>query len=663
MKHEGKLSSATRADWKKKLDEKIYSSVIAKRFRRFANWLYSLLINGFFGKIFTAYSAEEELFFHSRIVRAFSNGKRSRRVAADVRSGMARAFENSRILTALSNLSASLIHRKLKTYGAFLLSLGAYGIVSYIIRVYVFVRGGEDFSIVLTCFVFLLLAFPMMASRETFAAAAQKSRIMSVLLFEWLGIPRDSFVTERVFPKRYSFVTALGMIFGALTYFVHPIYYVLIAFLLLSIALVFSYPEIGVLGLIALVPLSALFSHPSAALFGAVIVTGAGYCIKLMRGKRVAKLNLVDFAILAFAFIVLLGGVFSAGGSASFVSAALYFALIMGYFLTVNLIRTKEWIRRCIATFLLFASLSAVLGVMQIFTGSMDASWLDTERFADIGVRITATFDNPNVYATYLLLALPFVPAMFLRKEPSARKVPLTICLVLFTVCLVETWSRGAWLGALAALVLFFLIYSRRSLPYLLVGGALLPVGTLLLPDSIISRFVSIGSASDSSSIYRISAWRGVGRMLGENWLGGIGVGEAAFSAVYPAFSYAGIEGIRHTHNLYLQILSETGIAGLAVFVIVIVLFVQNCFEYIYKMRNQGETLVVVAGLVAVVASLIMGLTDHIWYNYRVFLMFWMIIGLVNAYIRIGLAEFSRSNDYATNTLYSVNFDLNVDNL
>ena len=71
----------------------------------------------------------------------------------------------------------------------------------------------------------------------------------------------------------------------------------------------------------------------------------------------------------------------------------------------------------------------------------------------------------------------------------------------------------------------------------------------------------------------------------------------------------------------------------------------------------------VIAGLVAVIASLIMGLTDHIWYSYRVFLMFWLVIGLVNAYIRIGLSEFGRSNNYETNTLYSVNFDLNVDNL
>lgn len=663
MKHEGKLRSTSRAEWRGMLDEKIYSSVIAKRFRRFANWLYSLLINGFFGKIFTAYSAEEQLFFDSRFARLLGGGKRGRRVATDVRAHIARAFENSRILTALSNLVASLIHRKLKTYGAFLLSLGAYGIVSYIIRVYVLVRGGEDLSVVVTCFVFLLLAFPMMASRDTFAAAAQKSQIMSALLFEWLGIPRDSFAAERTFPKRYSFVTALGMILGALTYFVHPIYYVLIAFLLLAVALIFSYPEIGVLGLIALVPLSALFSHPSVVLLGAVIVTGIGYFIKLLRGKRVAKLNLMDFAVFVFAVILLIGGIFSAGGMMSFASASLYFVLLMGYFLTVNLIRTKEWVRRCVATLLLFATLSAVLGVVQIFTGGMDASWLDTEMFSNISVRITATFDNPNVYATYLLLVLPFVFAVFLRKEPQARRVPLTACLILLVVCLAETWSRGAWLGALVALVLFFLIYSRRSLPYLLFGGALLPISTLLLPDSMISRFVSIGSASDTSSMYRISAWRGVVKMLGENWLGGIGVGEAAFSAVYPVFSYAGIEGIRHTHNLYLQLLSEMGIAGLAVFVIVMILFVQNCFEFIYKMRNQGEATVVIAGLVAVIASLIMGLTDHIWYSYRVFLMFWLVIGLVNAYIRIGLSEFGRSNNYETNTLYSVNFDLNVDNL
>ena len=46
MKREGRLHPEDRVEWKENLNEKVYSSVIAKRFRRFINWLYSLLING-----------------------------------------------------------------------------------------------------------------------------------------------------------------------------------------------------------------------------------------------------------------------------------------------------------------------------------------------------------------------------------------------------------------------------------------------------------------------------------------------------------------------------------------------------------------------------------------------------------------------------------------
>ena len=663
MKHNGTPRSTQLGEGKQSLNDKIYSSLLAKRFRRFVNWLYSLLINGFFGKIFTAYSAEEELFFNSRIYRVFSGANRVRRVASDVKSRMARLFESSRILKGLGNLTASLIHRRVKTYGAFLLALGGYGLVTHLVRVLILAMASIDLSVILTCLGFVLFGMIMLASQETFAEAAQKSRLMRVILFDWLGIPRDTFLTKQTFPKRYKSVVAFGMLLGALTFFVHPAYYILAALVLLAVALIFGFPEIGVLGMVALVPLSSLFSHPSIVLLTVVLLTGISYYIKVIRGKRVFKLNLIDAAIFMFAVILLLSGVFSAGGTASTLSALLYFALLMGYFLTVNLIRTKDWVRRCVGTFLIFAALISVVGVAQFFTGTVNVSWVDIKIFSDIGVRITATFDNPNVYASYLLLVIPFVSTFLLRRGTSTPKIPSLICLILLGWCLVETWSRGAWLGAIAAFVLFLLIYSRHSVAYLLLGGALLPTVVWVLPNAVVSRFVSIGSASDSSSLYRISAWRGVGQMLKENWLGGIGVGESAFSTVYPAFSYAGIEGIHHTHNLYLQIFSETGIVGLLVFVFVLILFVQNCFEFIYKTRNRGEKTVVIAGMTAIAASLVMGLTDHIWYSYRVFLMFWVVIGIVNAYIRIGLAELKRFDHYENNSFYSVDFDLNVDNL
>ena len=662
MKREGRLHPENRVEWKETWNEKVYNSVIAKRFRRFINWLYSLLINGFFGKIFTAYSAEEELFKNSRFMQAFGRDNQALDFAARAKLGMARTFEQSRILTSLGALVASMIHRKLKTYGAFLLSLGAYGTVTYLIREYVVARKSGSLSDLVTCIILLMMSFPLMMSKETLAAAILKSRLLSAFLFEGLGLPKDHFTKNETYPKRYSAVTAAGMILGALTYFVSPAYYVYAAVLLIGVALVFSYPELGVLAMIGLVSLASLFDHPSLILLAAVLVTFISYFVKLIRGKRVFYLGLVDFSVLLFAAILLLGGVGSAGGVSSMKAAALSATLMVGYFLTVNLMRTREWVRRCLVAFLLCAAVSAVIGVVQIFTGSLELSWLDTEMFSDINVRITATFDNPNVYATYLLLAIPFSLA-FLIAKGERSKTPHIVGFVLLSVCMIETWSRGAWLGILVSLVLFFLVYTRRSVAYLMLGGAVLPVASLLIPESVVNRFLSIGSASDSSATYRISAWRGVGRMLQENWFGGIGVGESAFSAVYPAFSYAGIQAIRHTHNLYLQILSETGIVGLVVFLLIVILFVQNCFEYLYRMRKGTDNGIVVAGLSSVVAVLIMGLTDYVWYNYRVFLMFWLVIAIVNAYIRIGHEESRRYSAYEARSQYAVNFDFNVDNL
>jgi hypothetical protein len=58
----------------------------------------------------------------------------------------------------------------------------------------------------------------------------------------------------------------------------------------------------------------------------------------------------------------------------------------------------------------------------------------------------------------------------------------------------------------------------------------------------------------------------------------------------------------------------------------------------------------VIAGIATVVAILVMGITDHIWYDYRIFLSFWTVIGLVNSYIKYGFSERRQYNDYENNT-------------
>ncbi len=86
-----------------------------------------------------------------------------------------------------------------------------------------------------------------------------------------------------------------------------------------------------------------------------------------------------------------------------------------------------------------------------------------------------------------------------------------------------------------------------------------------VLPDTVITRFTSIGDLTDNSTSYRVYIWMGVLAMLKDYWLCGIGPGDAAFNMVYPAYSYNSIDA-PHSHNLFLQMVCDAGICALVVF-------------------------------------------------------------------------------------------------
>ena len=153
---------------------------------------------------------------------------------------------------------------------------------------------------------------------------------------------------------------------------------------------------------------------------------------------------------------------------------------------------------------------------------------------------------------------------------------------------------------------------------------------------------MSIGDLSDSSSMYRLYTWKGALRSIRENFMGGVGYGNAAYNEMYPQFAYAGIEAAEHTHSLYLQILFGLGIGGLLAFCIVLFLFAQMNLEYLKKSKHTESKWMVLACISAIVASLVMGAFDFVWYNYRIFFLFWVILALGCACVRVGNAEQKR---------------------
>ena len=54
-------------------------------------------------------------------------------------------------------------------------------------------------------------------------------------------------------------------------------------------------------------------------------------------------------------------------------------------------------------------------------------------------------------------------------------------------------------------------------------------------------------------------------------------------------------------------------------------------FSLISEDKRDFSRLMIFAGGFGALAMLIQGFTDNVWYNYRIFLLFWVLIGLMSA--------------------------------
>ena len=250
--------------------------------------------------------------------------------------------------------------------------------------------------------------------------------------------------------------------------------------------------------------------------------------------------------------------------------------------------------------------------------------WTDTDLFTTFSFRVYATFANPNVLGEYFLLVLPLAAALVLTSRTWVGRIFWLGCGGVTMLCLLLTYSRGCYLGILFAVALFLVLLDRRFILLGIVGIALLP---MVMPASIMERFLSIGNLTDTSSSYRLLIYLGTLGMLKDYWFSGIGPGMEAFNQVYPAYAYHAVSA-PHSHNLFLQLTSDTGIFGTGVFCLIIFSFYRTCFTALRGEKDFETRVFIITGISAVSGFMVQSMTDYTFYNYRVMLLFWAVLAL-----------------------------------
>ncbi|PWH20710.1 MAG: hypothetical protein DDG58_01435, partial [Ardenticatenia bacterium] len=243
-----------------------------------------------------------------------------------------------------------------------------------------------------------------------------------------------------------------------------------------------------------------------------------------------------------------------------------------------------------LTAFLVAALAQAALGIYQSFMRVGPEGFLI---FEGQMLRAYGTFYQPNPYAGYLGLTLPIAYSVFLwglGRTVTWVRAPQLGYVLLFgltaivfgsiTVAMYASQSRGAWLGALAAVLTTSFVRSRRAaiLFGFLVAALLIGVasGTVeLLPAGITQRFAEVIPTVQVSNIAtaevtdanfpvieRLAHWQAALDMWRDHlWLG---VGLGNYPVIYPVYAIGRWrDALGHAHNFYLNVAAETGLIGL----------------------------------------------------------------------------------------------------
>ena len=301
---------------------------------------------------------------------------------------------------------------------------------------------------------------------------------------------------------------------------------------------------------------------------------------------------------------------------------------VLLYYLVVCNLQSTEQLCKLIWVVLCSAFLVAVYGLYQYVVG-FDISatqWVDGEQFPELKTRVFSTLENPNLLAGYLVMMMALASGMAFAARSWKDKGLLLGLTALFGLCLVYTYSRGAWLSVAAVVAIYGWLHNRRIFWIF----CLLPLGLLVAQDSILARLTSILNPTDTSSTLRIALWESTIAMIMDNPFSGIGWG--AYWMVYPEYDFFINDGhtkIFHAHNMYLNIAAEIGLPGFVAFLTVMYGHWRKARRVLKETKDTWLAGLLLGLLAALGGLFFNGLTDYVLFNIQLSMLFWLLNAII----------------------------------
>lgn len=302
-----------------------------------------------------------------------------------------------------------------------------------------------------------------------------------------------------------------------------------------------------------------------------------------------------------FALLVALSVVFSLDPRAS-VRALPGLSLLLLVPITIDLVDSLRRARTILFAGAASGTAMALFGLAQLARGGPN---LQNRIHGNLSHYMTLS--GLTLLAGCILLAFLF--------EGRGRERWLGAAAVIPFSAMVFTLTRGAYVGAVAAVIAYLVLRRPRGL--LLVAPALVAV-FLLLPQDVRHRAASIADPTDRTNRDRIAMARAGGRMIADRPV--FGVGPELVKPYYTLYRDPDAPRWRvpHLHDNVIQIAAASGVFAAAAYLALLVLFFVRVAALLRRNVDLtpagGQThraLVAAAAFLAVAAVSVAGLFEY----------------------------------------------------
>ena len=299
---------------------------------------------------------------------------------------------------------------------------------------------------------------------------------------------------------------------------------------------------------------------------------------------------------------------------------------VLWFFIGYHLLRSREQARGLVDVFLLLAVVIALIGISQYILGmEMPAEWVDQ---AEQGVRtrVVSIIGSPNILGSLMVLAMSIAYAMYYGSKHWFKKMVYAGVFLVLALCLIFTFSRGAWLALILAALLLGLWIDKRILILMVIVALLTPT---LMP-SVYHRMAYMMSPE-----YMTSSERGgrVGRwdLAVKHWQTNpaVGVGLGQFGGAVAARNFP--ESSFYADNWYLKVGAETGWVGLGATLLLILIGLRRARSSLNATDDDYLNIMglgILAGLVGVLAH---NCVENVFEVPMMASYFWFFLGVVAA--------------------------------